>query len=133
MFRMVPSRVALVLWALPLAVLPGCNGDNGSSKPGSTDVSPRRSTDAEASPPVDAHTPSPTRGDVTLERDQREFLWDCEHRGLVLARRGFPQSAKALAAANDAALLERLADDFHAEIFQEPKEVKAINESVQAI
>ncbi len=120
------SQFIVYLW--PLALLIGCNGDNANSRRASADVA---SSKIER---VGSRDPKPklARGPV-LEQDQREFLWECEHRGLVLARRGFPQIAKALVAVDAAALADRLADDFTGEIFQQPIEVKTVNDDVQVV
>ncbi len=118
-----PSRFIALL--APLMLLPGCNGETG--KPVSTlSHSPRQAKGETAS------RPKPPAGPV-LEQEQREFLWDCEHHGLLLSRRGFPQIAKALSEADANALAHRLAPDFTAAIFQQPVEVKSISDDVQAV
>ena len=45
-----------------------------------------------------------------LEKDQREYLWQVEHHGLILSRHGFSRLAQALRRNEPAAFLSLLAD-----------------------
>src|SRR5438552_3748824 len=69
-----------------------------------------------------AHSPLPTIPAVPLDQEQREFLWQVEHHGLLLSRTGFRAVADALVRADQVALRELLAPDFAGEVVREPKE-----------
>ena len=100
-----PFRAPAHPAATTATVTPGHpSGEAGSSDPkpsaplGSSPVAEGRTTDAES--------------DLTLGKDQREYLWQVEHHGLVLSRIGFRRIAEALKQGDASALLSLLADGF---------------------
>jgi len=68
---------------------------------------------------------------LTLDQSQREYLWQIEHHGLILGRKGFPRIARALRNNDLQALLALLADDFQGELLGEPREVQFEHDSVR--
>ncbi|MFI5454435.1 MAG: FG-GAP repeat domain-containing protein [Isosphaerales bacterium] len=96
-------------------------------------VSPGRKTPAASHP-----LPEPGDGerkdvmpDLTLSKDQREYLWQVEHHGLVLVRLGFSRIAEALKNGNAQALLAILADGFEGEVLGQPREVRFEHDSTR--
>jgi hypothetical protein len=100
---------------------------------------------AEASPNPDRSSPPdrpPAAGqgatagataDLTLPKEQREYLWQVEHHGLVLSRRGFPRIAKALKDDDARALLALFADGFEGEAPGRPREVWFEREAIRVV
>jgi hypothetical protein len=74
--------------------------------------------------PLDRAGGSAVSADLTLDEEQREFLWQIEHHGLTLNRYGFGALAEALRR-NDAAALGKLfAADFTGQLPRAPREVR---------
>jgi len=71
--------------------------------------------------------------DLTLSKDQREYLWQVEHHGLVLVRLGFSRIAEALKKGNPQALLALLADGFEGEVMGQPREVRFEHDSTRVL
>jgi hypothetical protein len=73
-----------------------------------------------------ADTPDPAAGkpDVTLSREEREYLWQVEHHGLVLSRYGFSRLAQALRRNDPAELEALLADRFEGRVPESPRETR---------
>jgi hypothetical protein len=69
------------------------------------------------SPPA---RPSPDQ--VPLAQEEREFLWQVEHHGLLLSRHGFSRLAQALRRNEPAGFQALLADDFEGRVLDQPKE-----------
>ncbi|HZT80935.1 MAG TPA: FG-GAP-like repeat-containing protein, partial [Gemmataceae bacterium] len=61
---------------------------------------------------------------MELPEGEREYLWEIEHHGNVLARRGFGPLAEALKKGDTAALSRILADDFAGTDLGEPRRVR---------
>jgi hypothetical protein len=76
---------------------------------------------ASAKLPVPKESP-----DLALDEDQRQFLWEVEHHGLVLSRHGFSPLGDALRRADGRALAALLADDFRGNDLHQPREVRAV-------
>ncbi len=64
------------------------------------------------------------KAELTLGKDQREYLWQIEHHGLILSRLGFARIAKAIKNDDAPALLSLLSDGFEGEVLGEPREVR---------
>jgi HEAT repeat protein len=62
---------------------------------------------------------------LELPEAERAYLWDIEHHGNVLVKRGFGPFAEALKAADAAALSRLLADDFAGADLGQPRRVRA--------
>src|SRR5262249_39722276 len=62
---------------------------------------------------------------LELPEAERAYLWDIEHHGNVLVKRGFGPLAEALKAADAAALSRLLADDFAGTDLGQPQRVRA--------
>jgi hypothetical protein len=71
--------------------------------------------------------------DITLGKDQREYLWTIEHHGLILGRLGFPRIAEALKNDDPHALLGLFADGFEGEILGKPREVVFEHDSMRVL
>jgi hypothetical protein len=70
---------------------------------------------------------------LTMEDDQRQYLWEIEHHGLVLSRHGFSRLADALSRGHGPALLALLAPDFRGQTLHQPREVRLDNDSVHIV
>jgi FG-GAP-like repeat len=64
------------------------------------------------------------KDELPLDKVDREFLWECEHRGQLLSQRGFDQFGKALSKADAVALRRLLADDFQGSTLRQPREIR---------
>jgi hypothetical protein len=73
--------------------------------------------------PGDDQTPDAMQ-DLTLSKEQREYLWQVEHHGLILGRLGFPRIAQALKNDDPRAFLALCADGFEGEVLGQPREVR---------
>jgi hypothetical protein len=62
--------------------------------------------------------------DLTLSQEQREYLWQVEHHGLILGRLGFSRIARALRNADPQAFLALCAEGFEGEVLGQPREVR---------
>jgi hypothetical protein len=71
--------------------------------------------------------------DLTLGKDQREYLWQVEHHGLILSRLGFTRIAKALKDDDPRALLALLADGFVGEVPGQPHEVRFERDAIRVL
>jgi hypothetical protein len=71
--------------------------------------------------------------DLTLAKEQREYLWQVEHHGLVLARRGFSRIAKALKADDTRALLALFAEGFEGEVPGQPREIGFERDAIRIV
>ncbi len=63
------------------------------------------------------------KGELLLAEKEREFLWDCEHHGLVLSKHGLKGLADALSKADRAGLERLLAPGFVGHFLASPREV----------
>ncbi len=103
-------------------LLAGCQ--NGNSPPSANEG--KNSTNS-TSPS------SPAEQTLPLDQDQREFLFQVEHHGLVLGKHGFSRIAKTVSQANAAGLRQLLAADFIGQILHQPREVRVANDFVQVV
>ena len=87
-------------------------------------ISRRRQTQAK---------PSDATPNLTLGKDQREYLWQVEHHGLVLARKGFTRIAAALKNDDAQALLALFADGIEGEMLGQPREVRFEHDAIQVL
>ncbi len=71
--------------------------------------------------------------DLTLGKDQREYLWQIEHHGLVLSRIGFSRIAEALKQGDASALLALMADGFEGEALGQPREVQFEHDGIRVV
>src|SRR5262245_24054065 len=71
---------------------------------------------AELGQPYDTRQAKDDPSNPVLLQDQRDYIWDIEHHGLLLNKHGFQRIADALRDANAAALLAQLAPDFQGEL-----------------
>jgi hypothetical protein len=68
-----------------------------------------------------------------MDEQQKAFLWEIEHHGLILSKHGFARLVDALRRADPAALSALLASDFQGETLDQPQEVRAANDVVQLV
>jgi hypothetical protein len=59
-----------------------------------------------------------------MDENQRAFLWDIEHHGLLLSRYGFQPLADALSRGDLVALTALLAPEFKGQVLEQPREVR---------
>ncbi len=120
---MLRGRGRYHIWVLTGSlVLAGCQ--NGQSPPNGNDAE-KPGKSPTASSQVDPSLP--------LDKEQREFLFQVEHHGLVLGKHGFSRIAKAVSQADAGALRQLLADDFAGQVLHEPREVRLANDFVQVL
>lgn len=104
-----------------------------TSQPVSIDPSVRRSSDqvnaiesrgrqVSMKSPVDT---SGSQGEPTLKKDQRAYLWEVEHHGLLLGRFGFARLARALRTDDTTDFLAVLSDGFEGRILDQPRETRS--------
>jgi hypothetical protein len=98
----------------------GCQ--NGQSPPSENSV-----TKAEESSPK-----SQSDSSLPMDQEQREFLFQVEHHGLVLGKHGFSRITKAVCQTDADGLRQLLASDFTGQVLHQPKEVRLTNDFVQA-
>jgi hypothetical protein len=71
--------------------------------------------------------------DLSLEEEQRDYLWQIEHHGNLLNKFGFSRIKQALAAADTQALTRLLAPDFMGAVYDKPREVHLANDFLQVV
>jgi hypothetical protein len=76
---------------------------------------------------------SGTSATPTLGKEQREYLWQVEHHGLVLARKGFSRIATALRTGDEQGLLALLAGNFEGEAPGDPREIRFEQDSIRVL
>jgi hypothetical protein len=77
----------------------------------------------ELPPPPGVALPKGKGSELLLAETEREFLWDCEHHGLVLGKYGLKALAEALRKADRAALERLLAPGFVGHALSRPRRV----------
>ena len=87
---------------------------------------------ATSSRPIETLKPT-EEGPQVIDVAEREYLWEIEHHGNVLAKSGFKVFARALANADRAALLGMLAPDFAGGDLGNPKEIRHSDKAVQVV
>jgi len=110
-FRRLPSMMPLLAFALVSVVLVGVG--LGWRRFGSL---------SQAGPEV-AATSGASTGSIpapTLPQEEREYLWQVEHSGLLLGRVGFQPLSEALKQGDAARLASLMADDFQGEVPSHP-------------
>jgi hypothetical protein len=70
---------------------------------------------------------------LTLSEEEREYLWELEHHGNVLSRRGFKILADALRRGDAAALSALLSSDFTGEMAKQPRQVRLDADFAQVV
>jgi hypothetical protein len=90
-----------------------------------------RNAVATSRPPEDGAAQEPS--DLGLDEEQRQFLWEVEHHGLLLSKHGFQPLADALARADAARLSTILAADFRGETLGQPREVRVERPYAQVV
>ena len=111
-----------------------------ASQPGPVDAAARRRSD-----PINAidsraiqSSRSPSAGasssqeELTLKEDQRKYLWEVEHHGLLLGKHGFARLAQALRRGETADFLANMSEDFEGRTLREPKESRSETAGVSA-
>jgi len=73
-----------------------------------------------------------THSAQSLPDEDRAYIWDIEHQGLVLKKYGFGSLKAALRDENAAALLNLLAADFQGEVLANPREIGLASDAVEA-
>src|SRR6266849_2417728 len=68
-----------------------------------------------------------------MDENQREYLWEIEHHGLVLSRSGFKRLSEALGRGDSRALSAFLSPSFVGRKLQKPNDVRVTNEFVKFI
>ncbi len=71
--------------------------------------------------------------ELTLSKEQREYLWTIEHHGLILGRQGFSRIARAIEDDDRQALLALFADNFEGEVLGQPREVRFEHNSTRVL
>ncbi len=71
--------------------------------------------------------------ELTLSKEQREYLWTIEHHGLILGRQGFSRIARALEDDDRQALVALFADNFEGEVLGHPREVRFEHDSTRVL
>jgi hypothetical protein len=94
---------------------------------------PDRSGSIDRRPASGEGTTPGTPADLTLGKEQREYLWQVEHHGLILSRRGFSRIAKALKDNDAGALLALFADGFEGEVPGQPREVRFERDAIRVV
>lgn len=74
--------------------------------------------------PLSSGLQSGEKAELILDEGEREYLWQVEHHGLLLARHGFQPLADALSRGNQDALRNLLAPDFIGSVPGELREVR---------
>jgi hypothetical protein len=69
------------------------------------------------------HKPQRKFGDLKMDKEQQEYLWQLEHHGNLLAKYGFKPLAAALVQKDRAALQRLLMPDFRGGLLDRPREV----------
>jgi hypothetical protein len=62
--------------------------------------------------------------EATLGQEEREYLWQVEHHGLILSRYGFSRLAQALRRNEPSDFLAMLGDDFEGSFLESPRETR---------
>jgi hypothetical protein len=103
-------------------LLAGCQ--NGNSPPSANEAKQTENSSSLAG-----------QGDssLPLDQEQREFLFQVEHHGLVLGKHGFSRIAKTVSQADAGGLRQLLAADFIGQILHQPREVRVANDFVQVV
>jgi len=98
-------------------------------------VSPGRKTPTPSEEPQvpGEGEPKDVMQDLTLSKDQREYLWQVEHHGLILTRLGFARIAAALKNNDAHALLALFAERFEGEVPGRPREVSFDHDSTRVL
>jgi hypothetical protein len=68
---------------------------------------------------------------LSLEEEQRDYLWQIEHHGNLLGKHGFARIKQALARSDARALGELLSRDFTGAVYQQPSELHLANDLLQ--
>ncbi len=89
--------------------------------------------EANAGPRASQGAAKDDRAELTLGKDQREYLWQIEHHGLILSRLGFTRIAKAIKNDDAPALLSLLAEGFEGEVLSEPREVRFDRDDIRLL
>jgi hypothetical protein len=85
---------------------------------------PGRTSTEPAAAEADVRLPKES-SELALDEEERQFLWEVEHHGLVLSRHGFSSIADALRRTDGRALTALLADQFQGSDLRQPREVRA--------
>jgi FG-GAP-like repeat len=120
------SRALALVVAAACFPLAGCNRSLGEPEAQATSVA------APGKAVLASQTGNPVP-DLTLEESQRDYLWQIEHHGNLLAKYGFGQIKPALAKGDRKALSALLAGDFRGAIYAQPHEVRLNNDFLQVV
>jgi hypothetical protein len=110
--------LVLILAVCVAAGILGCNRNPGD---------PTADPSASSSP----NPPEETTPPLTLDDDQRDYLWQIEHHGNLLSKHGFGAIKKALIKGDAQALAVLFAKDFTGAVYDQPREVRVANDFVQ--
>src|SRR5947209_2168078 len=66
-----------------------------------------------------------------MDEDQRVYLWEIEHHGLLLVKQGFKTLSEAVRREDGPALMALLSPSFEGGMLQKPREVRAVNDYVE--
>jgi hypothetical protein len=89
-------------------------------------VSEEMAAAVESTPPGEEHA-------LTLDEEERQFLWEIEHHGNLLSQHGFRALANALRQADVEAVRRLLAPDFTGEILRDPQQAHLHNEVLDVV
>jgi hypothetical protein len=70
---------------------------------------------------------------LTLPVEEREYIWQIEHCGLMLSKFGFKPLAECWSRGDANGIATRMASDFYGQLLQKPREVKASTEYAQVV
>jgi FG-GAP-like repeat len=132
---LISSKFGMNMWHRGLAppVKPAATATPEAQAAGTMSVAPRTpATSQEPPEPGEAETKQAT-SELTLGKDQREYLWQVEHHGLILVRLGFPRIAQALKNGDSQGLLALFAEGFEGEVLGQPREVRFEHESARVL
>jgi FG-GAP-like repeat len=73
------------------------------------------------------------RDEATLKEDQRKYLWEVEHHGLLLGRFGFARLAQALRRGETADFLAVLDKSFEGQTLAQPRETRSNSPEIRVV
>ena len=79
-----------------------------------------------------AAAPGP-KDEPTLKEDQRKYLWEVEHHGLLLGRFGFARLAQALRRGEAADFVAVLSKSFEGQLLVQPRETRSETPGVRVV
>lgn len=95
------------------------------------------STDEPVNPLAESPAMAPSKAsssdNLGLPPEEREYIWQIEHHGLVLNKFGFKPLAECIARLDLTGIANRFGADFQGQLLHEPREVRVNNEYAQIV